>query len=131
MPLPSEIIYSDIPINLTSHPLTGDITRVTNDEAVKRSVKNLVLSKFYERPFQPFLGSDTTAYLFENFGPLTEQSIEDAIVEVITNYEPRVRIIEVRVNSQPDNNRFDVTLGFTILNRAEPVELDIFLERVR
>ncbi|WP_292486279.1 GPW/gp25 family protein [Methanohalobium sp.] len=131
MAVPNRVVYSDLPINLSVHPVKKDLTRVTNNDAIKRSVKNLILTSFYERPFRPFVGSNVTSYLFENFTSITEENIEDAIYEVIRNYEPRAELLNVRVNAQPDRNRFSVTIIFRAVNQTEPVEVEFFLNRVR
>lgn len=131
MPLPNRVVYSDLPINLTKHPIRKDIIPITNEDAVKRSVKNLVLSNYFDRPFQPDLGSHVRAYLFENFTPATEENIEAAIGEVIENYEPRVELLGVNVTAKPDRNGFVATIFFRIVNQTDPAEVEVFLERVR
>lgn len=131
MPLPNRVVYSDLPINLTKHPIRKDIIPTTNEDAVKRSVKNLVLSNYYERPFQPDLGSHVRAYLFENFTPITEQNIESAISEVIENFEPRVELLGVNVEAKPDQNGFFATIYFRINNINDPAQVEVFLERIR
>lgn len=131
MPLPNRVVYSDLPINLNKHPIRKDLIPVTNEDAVKRSVKNLVLSNYHERPFQPDLGSHVTAYLFENFTPTTEEDIEAAISEVIENFEPRAELLGVNVTARPDQNSFVATIFFRIVNQTDPVEIEVFLERIR
>lgn len=123
--------YSDIDLNFNIHPVKKDLSKKTDDEAVKQSLKTLVLTNFYERPFQPNLGSNLFQLLFDNFTPLTRIKLEDAIKEVINNYEPRVSIISVDVNEAPQNNAIDVTIFFNISNQPEPVELNILLKRIR
>lgn len=131
MSLRSEVVFSDIPINLDVHPVSGDLLRIMNNAAVSRSVRNLVLTKFYERFFRPRLGSNVTGLLFENFDPITEQEIRDGVEEVIVNNEPRAELLDVRVSSEPKRNRFSVSIIFRPVNRTEPVETTVFLERVR
>jgi|TARA_Y100000310_G_scaffold201494_1_gene201600 phage baseplate assembly protein W len=131
MPIPSEIIFSDFQLNLTPHPVTRDLVIATNEDAVKRSVKNLILTNFHERPFDPILGSDVTYHLFENFSPITESIIYDGIEEVLQNYEPRVELLNLRVKADEDQNGFNCTIEFRIINQVEPLELDIFIKRVR
>lgn len=131
MSLRSEIVFSDIPVNLDVHPVSRDLLKITNNNSVIRSVRNLVLTKFYERPFQPRLASNVTGLLFENFDPITEENIRDQIEEVIVNYEPRAELLDIRVDARPEQNRFSVSIIFRVVNQTEPVEANIFLERVR
>jgi len=131
MPTPTDVLFSDFRTNLTVHPITGDLSALTNLDAIKTSVKNLVLTQFYERPFKPNVGSNVTHYLFENFDSVTEENIIEAIKETIENNEPRVVLIDVEVNAEPDNNRFGASIIFRAINNTKPSTLDIFLERVR
>lgn len=123
--------YSDFDLNFIAHPVRKDVVRVTNVESIKRSVINLLLTNFYERPFKPELGSRVRELLFENFTPFTEELIEKAILETLENHEPRVRVNAIEVKGSPDENGFRVMVRFFIVNVAEPVELNTFLERVR
>ena len=103
----------------------------TGVDAIRRSVRNLVLTNFYDRPFQPWIGSNAQRLLFENANPLTAGFLKDAIIEVITNYEPRVRVDKVDVKFDYDNNGYNTTIYFTILNSGEPIVSTLFLERIR
>jgi len=124
-------IYRDLDLNFNPHPVTGDVTMRIGDNAVISSVKNLILTGFYERRFHPEIGSGVRQMLFENADPLTAQGLKKAITEVLTNFEPRVDINEVIVQVTPDQNQFQVILEFFILNNTEPTVVDFFLERVR
>jgi phage baseplate assembly protein W len=123
--------YSDLDLDFIPHPTTGDILRKTGQDAIKRSVRNLILTNYYEKPFRPGIGSNAVKLLFENATPFTTTFLKDAIMEVIRNYEPRVGVVEVDVIFDPDNNGYDVKLQYVILNRNEPVVTTIFLERIR
>ena len=123
--------YRDLDLNFNPHPVTGDVTMRIGDNAVISSVKNLILTGFYERPFHSEIGSGVRQMLFENADPLTAQALKKAIMEVIDNFEPRVNINEVIVQVTPDQNQFQVILEFFILNNTEPTVVDFFLERVR
>ena len=131
MPQPTKELFSDFKTNLTNHPISGDLVRITNLDAIKTSVKNLILTQHFERPFKPFVGSNVTNYLFENFTPLTEEGIRDAIIEVIENYEPRAELLDVRVNEDIDRNGFNVVIIFRGVNNIKPTELSVFLEQIR
>ena len=123
--------YSDLDLDFMMNPTTGDINIKTGAEAIKRSVRNLVFTNFNERKFNSQLGSDVTALLFENFTPLTNIYLKDAITALINNFEPRVRLQSVDVSQDIDNNGFNVTLQYIILNRNQPVTSTLFLERIR
>lgn len=123
--------YSDLNLDFMPHPTTGDIMRLSGEEAIKRSVRNLILTNFYDRPFRSYIGSNVNKLLFDNPNPLTANFMKDAIKEVITNYEPRVDLRDVRVTLDNDNNAFIATITFMALNSLEPFVATIFLERIR
>ena len=123
--------YKDLDLNFASHPITGDITALTGETAIKRSLKNLVLLNFYEVPFNPEIGSEVTGLLFENFTPVTEINIQEAITRIISQYEPRAEIEQVLVDSNVDNSSISVKIVFFIVNQPEPVTVDIVLERTK
>ena len=123
--------YADLDLDFLKHPTTKDVIRKTGEEAIKRSVRNLVFTNFYERPFRSYIGSSVRQILFENATPLTATYLETAIKDVINNYEPRVKVITVRVSIDLDRNGFNAELQYVIKNREQPVVTSIFLERVR
>jgi phage baseplate assembly protein W len=126
-----EAKFKDINLNFTIHPLKKDIVPITDVDAIKQSVKTLILTKPYERPFHPEKGCIVTALLFENFTPLTTASIERSIKEVLAAYEPRVEVLDVIQENNPDAHAINVSIIFRILNRPEPITVDIILERIR
>lgn len=123
--------YSDLDLDFLPHPTTGDVLIKTGADAIKRSVRNLILTNFYEKPFRPGIGSSALKLLFDNVNPLTANFLKNAIIEVIKNYEPRVQIVDVTVSFDVDNNGYNARLQYVILNRNEPVTTTIFLERIR
>lgn len=123
--------YSDLDLDFTMNNATGDVNIKTGAESIKRSVRNLIFTNFYERKFRSDIGSDVTALLFENDTPLTTIYIQDAITALINSFEPRVKLQSVTVNNDPDNNGMNVTLSYIILNRNLPVTTGLFLERIR
>lgn len=123
--------YSDLDLDFIAHPTTGDVVKKTGDDAIKRSVRNLILTNFYDRPFRSFIGSNVNKILFDNITPFTQKYLEDAIKEVLGNYEPRISVTDINVTMDNDNNGFYVTITFTILNRIEPLTTVLFLERIR
>lgn len=124
-------IFSDLDIGFIAHPITEQLTIKKNREAVRQSVKSLVLTDFYERPFKSNIGCGIRQFLFELFTPAVKQQMQTAIREVIRNHEPRAKIIDVLVEERPDLNALTVSLAFYIVNDPEPVVLDVILERIR
>jgi phage baseplate assembly protein W len=123
--------YSDLDLNFTKHPIRKDVTTLTAERAVIGSVKNLILTNHYERPFQPDLGSNLRRMLFENMDSIQAASIEREITEVIDNYEPRARVTRVSANPKYDDNGYEVEMTFFIQNLTAPVTINFFLERIR
>ena len=123
--------YSDLNLDFMAHPTTGDVMRLTGEEAIKRSVRNLVLTNFYDRPFRSYIGSNASKLLFENANALTANFLKDAIREVVGNYEPRVSVRDVTVYVDNDNNGYVATIVFSVVNRIDPLTTVIFLERIR
>src|SRR6056300_1271140 len=109
-------LYKDLDLDFSRNPVTNDIVKIEDVDAVKRSVKNLVQTNFYERPFHPELGCGIRELLFENYTPLTGIFLKRKIEEVITNFEPRVSLSSINVNEQPDRNAIDVQVSFYVLN---------------
>jgi phage baseplate assembly protein W len=123
--------YADLDLDFVVNPGTKDVNILVGDDAIKRSLRNLILTNFYDKPFRPDIGSNVTRLLFENVTPLTMNFLREAITEVIANYEPRVELKELSITFKPDNNGFDVVITYIILNRGEPVVTSLFLERLR
>ena len=123
--------FSDLDLDFMPHPTTGDVMKKTGIDAIKRSVRNLILTNFYDRPFRSYIGSGALKLLYENMNPITANFLTNAIREVVENYEPRVRVDNVIVDFDYDNNGYNASLYFTILNRNEPVVINLFLERIR
>ena len=123
--------YSDLNLNFTRNPATGDVARLTDIEAVKRSVRNLILTNQFERPFHPEIGSSVRALLFENVTPLNAILLEDRIREVMINFEERALITSVRVIDDADRNGYRVIINFQVLNSVENVSITEFLQRLR
>lgn len=129
--IPSKIYYSDLDINLDRHPISGDVVRSTNDLAVVRAIKNLVLTDFYERPFKPNVGCNVRKLLFENFTPDIQEIVRQTIIDTIREFEPRCNNIDVKVTPYEDQNALTITIIFSLINREEPITLDFYLDRIR
>ena len=124
-------IYSDIDFTFTKKPVVGDVALSYDSQAVIRSIRNILLTRHYEKPFNPDFGSNIDAILFEMVSPLSATSLETEIRASIENYEPRARLSEVIVNPQPDNNAYNVSLSFYIENATLPTTVTLLLERNR
>ena len=124
--------YRDLYLNFTSNPVTQDVTDVSDVNAVKRSIRNLLLTRHYDRPFHPEIGSGIYELLFENYGPITANRLQRAIEELLGNYEPRARITEVDCQPQPNTNSYNIVIHFYVENvEAELQEFQTILEAVR
>jgi phage baseplate assembly protein W len=127
--------WADLDLDFIPHPTTGDVVKKTGVDAIKRAVRNLILTNFYDRPFRSYIGSNAQKILFDNINPLTATFLKNAIRETIVNHEPRVELFnapnDIIVNVNPDQNGYDVTISFIVLNRGEPVTINLFLERLR
>lgn len=126
-----ETVYSDFKTGFSVHPVKGDLTLNTNEDSVKRSIRNILLTNFYERPFQPLFGGNITALLFENFTSSTLATSKQVVATAIKNYEPRAILHDIILSGNPDSNELSVKIIFSTKNRTEPDVLDVILERVR
>jgi phage baseplate assembly protein W len=127
----TERSFKDLDLNFTSHPIKKDVSAHYNERAVINSVKNLVSTNFYERPFQPFLGSNIRALLFELVDSVVAASLERQIVETINNHEPRVSVQNITAVPFPDENGYRIRMVFFIVNNPSPITINFFLERIR
>ena len=123
--------WSDLDLDFTAHPVTKDIVTKNDVEAVKRSIRNLILTNRYERPFQPELDGGVTRHLFELSTPHTKYDVESAVRTAISNFETRAEVLDIVVGGNLDRNGFDVTINFRVINDPEPVTIELFLERLR
>lgn len=120
----------DIDFNFAVHPLTGDLSIKKNSNAIKQSMKNLVMTSYYERGFN-IIGGNVRSSLFENIGPLEIQTLKDMIIEVIENYEPRVEVSDVQVAYGDDENTILAQVIYTENNDPTDRTFEIELERLR
>lgn len=123
--------YKDLDLSFNKHPVTDDVLRRTGNAAIIGALKNLIQTNYYEKPFQPFFGSNLRRLLFEDVSIVTADSIRIELTTTIETYEPRVGIDAIRVQANPEENGYDVTLRFFINNLEPPITLTMFLEKVR
>ena len=127
----SSKIYKDLNLGFQQNTATKDIQKITEIEAVKRSVRNLINTNHYEKPFHPEIGSNLRAMLFELMSPQMSHAITKQIENLINNYEPRCRLVQVHTQPQFDRNGYSVQISFRVQNHPNEVTVESFLERLR
>lgn len=123
--------FKDLDFNFTKLSTTGDVAKKSDVEAVKQSMKALIQTGYFERPFQPYLGSAIGDMLFELNTPLLRRRIEKTIREVIDNHEPRAKITDVKVDDNSDNNEYRVRIYFYVVNYTGQEVFETYLTRTR
>lgn len=123
--------YKDLDLNFRAHPVTKDVVKRTGNAAIIGALRNLILTNLYEKPFQPNFGSRVRGLLFEDVSFITANILQTEINNVIQNFEPRVGVDAIRVQANPEQNRYDVTIRFFINNLEAPVTINFFLQKVR
>lgn len=124
--------FKDISLSFEPHPITKDLPILKNETAIIRSIRNLVETIPTERFFNSTLGSDVRSSLFEFVDFATASIIEDQVLNVISNYEPRVNNVQVFANPSPDTNEFEITVNFNIIGQEIPTQqFSFILEAVR
>jgi len=124
--------YSDLDLFFTKKTVGSDVNKVTDIQAVKRSLRNLINLNAFEKPFHPEISGGVREMLFENMTPMTAVVLAKKIEDVIENFEPRARLISVRSLPNLDRNEYEVTIEFFVVNTpTELVDMTVFLERLR
>jgi len=123
--------YKDLDLAFTRHPVKNDITKHLDEMAVINSIKNLISTSHYEKPFHPEIGSGIRNLLFENMDSVTSSILKREIIQTIENFEPRVTINEISVSPDFENNSYSVGMNFFISNRTDPLTIQFFLQRDR
>lgn len=126
-----EVIYSDFLTDLDPHPVKQDLVRVVNEASVKRAIRNLLFINKTERFFRPEVGSSIRKYLFEPMSPFTATSLKSEIDQTLRNYEPRINLLSVQVIPAYEQNSYLVRLVFYIINKPDPINYNVSLERIR
>ena len=123
--------FRDLDLNFAIHPITKDVNIYKAEYAVINSIKNLILTNHFEKPFQPEIGSNIRRLLFENVDVILAAQIEREIEETINNFEPRVEISSTTAIPSPDENGYKIRLEFFVINNPDPITINFFLERIR
>ena len=131
-PKVSTRVYRDIDLSLEKHPITNDVVSVTDVNSVKKSIKNLLATQHYERPFHPEIGSAISQLLFDPYGPITANRIKRTIEETLNQQEHRARVTKIDVNPLEDSNDYNVTIHFYVENVSTELQsMQTVLEQVR
>lgn len=123
--------YSDLDLDFLPNPITGDLLKVTDEQAIATSIGNILQTSNYERLFNPALGCNLKKYLFEPIDDITTNNIREEITKSITNFERRCELLDVIIQPDYDLNGYTVTIKFFTRNDPNPVTLTFFLERIR
>ena len=124
-------IYKDLDLDFGRNTVTNDVNKLTDVEAVKRSVRNLINTNHFERPFHPEIGGNVRALLFENMTPLTALNLQRKIEEVLNNFEPRANITQILADPDIDRNGYRLEIKFYVIGIQNPITVETFLERLR
>lgn len=125
------IKYSDFTTNFDIHPIKNDLITLTNEDSVKLSLKNIILTESKERFFEPTLGGGIYKLLFENITVFTSALISNQIKTSIENFEKRVNLLNVSVIPDEDNNQYNITIVFSLINNNNPITFSMILKRLR
>jgi len=123
--------YSDLNLLFTKHPVTADVTKLSDEDAVKASLRNLISTKHYERPFHPEIGCQIYSLLFENFTPVTLQIMKKSVFDTISKFEPRATVLDVKIRERVDQNDISVDIIFRLNNSERPITVNTYITRVR
>jgi hypothetical protein len=123
--------YSDFYTNFNVHPQNKRLAKYTNEESVKRSIRNLILTEKYDRMFQPEIGCRIKSLLFENMSDIISMEIKKSIQETVDTYEPRARIIDIIVQANESRHAYDIYISFEVINSVNPILLNLTLYRAR
>ena len=123
--------FSDLDFNFAMHPVSSDVNVKYDEYAIKQSIKNLVMTRNFERPFHSEIGSQVANAMFEQIDPLTAEVLRRTILHTLIAHEPRVSVTNVDVALSPNNNSVYVKIGFVIVNTSTPLTVNLTLQRTR
>jgi phage baseplate assembly protein W len=123
--------YKDLDLDFGRNSVTNDVNKLTDIEAVKRSVRNLINTSHFDRPFHPEIGSSVRSMLFEPMTPLTALNLQRKVQEVLINFEPRIKLVQIVANPNIDSNSYDLRIYFYVIGSNDLIEVQTFLERLR
>ena len=123
--------HSDLNLKLTRHPIRKDIIPLKDDAAIKNAIKHLLITNFFERPFQPAKGANLRGLLFEPADAITELAISDSIRRILVNEEPRIKVLSIDVNDNSVENEYNILVRFLIKKISTEDQVEIVLRRLR
>lgn len=123
--------YRDIDLDFLSHPVTGDVAVLEQDAAIKRAVRHLILTSFYEKPFHPEIGCRISHLLFEPISNLTVYGIQKSVQEMLDAYEPRIELVDVKVKVREEQNSYAITIEYNIIGYSARQATTLYVERTR
>ena len=124
-------IYKDLDLDFGRNTTTNDVNKLTDVEAVKRSVRNLINTSHYDRPFHPEIGSNIRGLLFEPITPLTSLNLQRKVEEVLKNFEPRANVTQILADPDIERNGYRLEIKFYVIGIQNPITVETFLERLR
>jgi phage baseplate assembly protein W len=135
MPTPlsknQDVLYADLRMDMLLNPVNSDVSRSTDEEAIRNSLRNILLTNKGERLFNPGFGGNIRELLFDNIALGSKEIIEANVESVIKNYEPRIILIKTEISLSPDLNSATITVTFMMINKQEPITLSVILDRAR
>jgi phage baseplate assembly protein W len=126
-----QAIFSDLDLNFTRHPITDDVSRKTDAAAVNQSLRNLILTANYERPFNSNIGSPIRALMFEPYSPMLRVLLKTVVEQTVENFEPRISLQDVIISPNESNNSLEINIYYYILNSTSLQSFQMTLERTR
>jgi phage baseplate assembly protein W len=126
-----QAIFSDLDLNFTRHPITDDVSRKTDAAAVNQSLRNLILTANYERPFNSNIGSPIRALMFEPYSPMLRVLLKTVVEQTVENFEPRISLQDVIISPNESNNSLEISIYYYILNSTSLQSFQMTLERTR
>ena len=124
-------IYKDLDLDFGRNTVTNDVNKLTDVESVKRSVRNLINTNHFERPFHPAIGGNIRALLFELMTPLTALNLQRKVEEVLKNFEPRANVTQILADPDIEKNGYRLEIKFYVIGIQNPIVVETFLERLR
>ena len=124
-------IYKDLDLDFGRNTVTNDVNKLTDVESVKRSVRNLINTNHFERPFHPEIGGNIRALLFELMTPLTALNLQRKVEEVLKNFEPRANVTQILADPDIERNGYRLEIKFYVIGIQNPIVVETFLERLR
>lgn len=128
---PSQRKFVDLDLSFEMNPITHDVSKKVNSIAIRQSLRNIVLTRFYEVGFHPLFGSQVNELLFSNFDPITKMNLERLVRLAIENYEPRVQVLNVSVEEYPTAEKLEISISYIIINDNQPQTFTFAVYRAR